>query len=684
MSFKDLKNIQPSYKTIHEDLVHDFYDKVLSEAIRYDRISGFFNSNSLAVAASGMSHFILNGGHMRLLCGFELNDNDLSAIKNSEKLKDIIDKKFINDIDNIKNKLVKNHVEMLGWMIANDFLEIKIAILENGTFNSMLHQKTGILYDEDENIIGFDGSVNETANGWKYNYESIKVYLGWEDMKFIKKDIIDFDRDWHNKNNAYEVIDIPNSSKEKLIKIAPKNKEDLKIVREIIESNKNKRQLFQHQKKAIESWECNEKKGILAMATGTGKTFTALKCLENTLKKDNSILTVIACPYSHLITQWAEDLKNEDVDIHGNIYDFYGDNKKWRKEMESLIFDLNIGVQFAEPNIILTTHDTFSNANFIEKIKKFNGKSMLIVDEMHHVGAKKYKKGLLDLYDYRLGLSATPIRYMDDKGTDYILKFFKGVVYEFDINQALNQINLNTGLTFLTPYNYFPVKTELTTEELEKYKEITKKIVRRFHINKNDDENNKNIQSLFSQRRAIINNAENKYIELEKILNNVEDKSHLIVFCSEKQLNNVKKILEKENFTPKHKFTQNEGTKPEKKYDGLSERQYILKYFDKGVYKAIISIHCLDEGVDVPSADKVIIMSSTTNPVESIQRRGRVLRRFPGKDIATIYDLTVIPNQEEKCIDTIIDNEKKRLIDFIDLSENKNYCYSLIEKWGIY
>lgn len=682
MTFNDIKNkLKPTYKTSHDDLVNDFYNLVLSESVCYDRVTGFFNSTSLAIAASGLSQFILNEGHMRLLCGYELDDSDLNSIENSEQLKNIIDNKFIEDINSLEDEFTKNHVEMLGWMIANNYLEIKIGIVQDKEISSMLHSKIGIMYDEDDNIISFDGSVNETAHGWKHNIESLKVFVSWEDKKFMEDDITYFNMDWNNQNNALKVIDIPTASKEKLIRIAPKNIEDLKIVKDTIQSNTHKRKLFKHQQEALDAWFDNDKQGIIEMATGTGKTFTALKCLEKVLKEDNNVLTIIACPFAHLITQWAFDIQNMDL---GNIHLFYGDNPRWRKEMNSLIFNMNLGIEYPKPNIILTTHNTFSNENFINIMNEYIGKACLIVDEMHHVGAPSFRKGLLPVYNYKLGLSATPTRYMDEIGTDYIISYFGDTVYEFNIIQALTQINPATGLSFLTPYEYHPVKVGLTDEEFKEYKRLSKKIARLSHINTDSNEKEENLSHLKIIRKNVLNNAYAKYDTLRNVLKKINNKDHLIVFCSSEQIDKVKKILDEENFDPKHKFTQEEGTKPEDKYGGLSERQYILKLFDEGKYKSIVSIKCLNEGVDVPSANKVIIMSSTTNPIENIQRRGRVLRRYPGKDKAIIYDLTVIPDQEGNTVDNIINNDYERITDFIDLAINKNKCYELLEKWGVY
>ncbi len=680
MSFIELNSkIKSTYKSSENNLVNDFYNIVLSESVKYDRITGFFNSSSLAIAARGLTKFIENNGHMRLLCGSELSKEDLESVLNANDLKNIINKKFISDIENIEDTITHNYVKILGWMISNNLLEIKIAIKKNkDCYNGgMLHSKIGILYDKDNNIISFDGSVNETANGWLNNIESLKVFKSWEDIKFMKDDIKDFEKYWNNKIPNLEVLDIPEASKRKLIDIAPKTKSELnKLLVNNFKLN-NKKQLFEHQKRAIDCWNQNNKKGIFEMATGTGKTFTALSCLEKVLNQE-TVLTVIACPYAHLSEQWKSEIINMNL---GKVYSFYGSaNSNWDVEFDKLILNYRLGLNYK--NIIITTHNTFSSKKFIERIKKCNIKTFLIVDEMHHVGSENFKLGLLSSYDYRLGLSATPSRFMDQEGTEFLISYFDKIVFKFTLSEALTKINPATNKTFLTPYEYKPIKVDLTSEELNEYNELTKKIIQNFHMKKKETENN-SIKNLIFKRRNIINNAFNKYETLRNTLKKLTHKEHLIIYCSDKQMDKVLEIIKEEGFSG-HKFTQKENPKQLKKYGGKSEREMILKSFDNTNYQVLVAMKCLDEGVDVPSADQVIIMSSTTNPIEYVQRRGRVLRRYPNKEKAYIYDFSVIPEEIDIYSKRIIENESKRLFDFINSSINKSECYRLLEVWGVY
>ena len=692
MSFKDLDPfIKPTYNSLKEDIVKKFYVPVLKEAKRYDRVSGYFDSSSLAIAAKGMGDFIQNGGHMRLICGAKLFPHDLEEIKSASDAKKIISDRFLEDLDNIEDELVNNHIKVLGWMIKNDILEIKVGFNKrNGKYigGGILHSKTGIFWDnygqdidnEFDHCIVFNGSNNETAAGWTSNFESFDVFKGWKNKEHIMEYVNDFPKIWDGEYEYLEVMDIPEADKKALIDKSPADVHELKrIIKKYYGGKKDDdRVLFEHQIQAIANWYNNGKNGILEMATGTGKTFTAINCYLKLKEEEDNLITVIACPYSHLVEQWHDELKKFDVD---KIYKIYGTgNSEWKKDISRLVSRINKGT--IKKSIILTTHKTFSMDFFKNKIKRINSNLFLIADEVHHLAAEQYSTGLLENYNFRLGLSATPEKFMDDIATNELQEEFGGVVFEFGLEEALNNENPHTHLSYLTPYDYFPEKVNLNSEELQEYKDLTKKIATFSNRRLKSDEQDI-LNSLLRKRKNILNNADEKYDKLREILRRYNELYHLIIFCSPQQIEKVLKILKEEGVSPRHRFTSKEKMTKDKKFEGLSQRQDLLKKFDRGQYKALVAMKCLNEGVDVPSADKVIIMSSTSNPIEYVQRRGRVLRRYPGKDLAYIYDMVVVPDEKDSSSNSIISKEMKRLEEFIRLSNNKDECNDKLQKWGV-
>ena len=262
-----------------------------------------------------------------------------------------------------------------------------------------------------------------------------------------------------------------------------------------------------------------------------------------------------------------------------------------------------------------------------------------------------------------------------------MFNYFEGIVFTFDLDDGIGGYGSSTE-TFLTPYNYFPKKIKLNSRELNDFIELSNEIAKLYHVNKKNPSDY--YKNKLRERKNIINNAEMKYDCLREIINSYDDLDHLIVFCSPQQIIDVLNILEEEGVSPKHKFTHEEGTKKSKEFGGISEREFLVEKFDKGFYKALVAIKCLDEGVDIPSADKVIIMSSSNNPREYVQRRGRVLRKHKDKKLAEIYDMAVIEYDEfDDPMVSITDPEKIRMLDFIYSSKNPDHGIDLLKKWRL-
>ncbi|ABQ86900.1 MULTISPECIES: DEAD/DEAH box helicase family protein [Methanobrevibacter] len=670
MVFKDIDSeVSPSYNSAHDDIVNNFYNLVLSEAIKYDRISGFFNSTSLAIAARGIDKFIKNNGHMRLICGAKLNVADLESINNSDDLKNIIDINFLKDYDSIEDEIVKNHVKVLGWMVANNYLEIKIGVnrKKDGFYESgMIHSKIGIMYDELDDSILFDGSVNETAFGWKNNIESLKVFKSWKNPEFMENDKKDFENFWEGNDPSLELFDVPDATKKKLIEIAPNSKDELFNLK--LDS---KPKLRDYQEEAVENWINNNYRGIFSMATGTGKTFTALSCWDYLRNKKNNLLTIIVCPQKHLISQWESNLK--EFGFNGSILIASGDNNKWSSELLGLIGDLESSFNSNNQVVVFTTFKTFASEKFRKKIDFFEGDSLVIVDEVHGIGSFEYRKSLLNKYNHRLGLSATPEIEDDFERTDLVYDYFNGIIYDYDLENAIQK-------GFLTRYNYHPIFVDLNNEEMELYKDYTYKISIILQKKKKTLLDEKRLNTLLIKRRDVINNAEDKFAHLHTFLKDQEDIKDLIIYCTGKQLPKVQNILDEFDIS-NHKFTGEESTK---KINGKSERDRILELFSKGYYQSLVAIKCLDEGVDVPSTQTAFLMASTLNSRQHIQRRGRVLRKSPGKSKANIYDLIIFPKLkgESNSVKTIFKNEQKRYDEYADLADNSSECsQKFLKKW---
>ncbi len=661
VGFIDL-SLKQAYSSDFDLILDDFYIPVLENAIEYKRIAGFFSSTSLAVAARGIIGFIRNGGKMQLLISPILRKEDLDILmKVDQSVENIVEKMLLKDLENLEGEFTRDHVFALGWMIANERLQIKVVApkksffkegVQNGAeYSGLFHQKVGILKDSKSNIISFSGSVNETASGWLENVEEFKVFRSWEEKEknYIQADISKFHTFWNNLSRRADVFEVPIAVRNRLISIAPKDIEDIDFEKhyKYLRRRQGRLELFGHQKDAVHAWLNNGMRGIFAMATGTGKTFTALGCLEEVTRKfEDKVLVIIACPYHHLINQWQKEIHRFNIK-YDKLLIADSSNKNWRDEVVNTLIE--IGLSQKEKVIILTTHNTFSSTDFISLIQKYKptSKILFIADEVHGLGAKKSKSGFINEYDFRLGLSATPKRWFDSEGTDAIYKYFGGEIFNFGLYEAINTINPATGETYLVPYRYLPKFTFLNSQEMEAYIEKSQKIAKISGIKDNEIELRKYKEMLLFARANIIKNAQQKMNVFESILSELGLQfCWTIAYCSPQQIDNVMEILSRRRIIA-HRFTMQEGIKPLSRFDGLSEREFLLNKFGEGSYQCLVAMKCLDEGVDIPPARTAILLSSSGNPLEYIQRIGRVIRRYPQKKQATIYDIIVLPSYKD-------------------------------------
>jgi superfamily II DNA or RNA helicase len=399
-------------------------------------------------------------------------------------------------------------------------------------------------------------------------------------------------------------------------------------------------------------------------------------------KKEHRLLTVITTPYGHLTRQWIRNAETYGVCAQHLVAD--ASNPGWKDELADALLDMRNQIR---PQIVLfTTHTTFGTEDFVRLVKESDAPVLLVADEVHGIGAPERRNGLVSEYTYRLGLSATPKRWFDEEGTAMIYDYFGPVVYEFSLYRGIHELNETTNLTYLVPYEYIPHFVELNDQEAIEYRSVTEKIAKRFFAIKDKTKRLESLELLYFERARILDDAAAKYQELGRILDEIGHVQNCLIYCSPRQLPIVQDILNDRNIV-QHKFTMEEGVTPSEAYDGKSEREYILDRFAEGKYRALVAMRCLDEGVDVPPARIAILMASSSNPREFIQRRGRILRRYENKSHATIYDIivlpTITPSQNADSVDKdierkIMKGEMDRFKEFANDADNSVDCLRVI------
>lgn len=669
MSFQNL-NLSPAYDTglNSHDIIQTFYNPLLAQTVRYDRVAGYFSSRVLASAARGIAGLVSNGGRMRLLTSHAFTPNDTLTIKQyfeSEEFSDELLRGFRGDfsaLDSLAGAIARNHLGAMCWMLREGFLEIKVVIPKGADLTQFtpeeiekFHPKYGILYDEEENIVAFTGSINETESAWKRNIENLDFYASWEPGELerrIQHRIDQFENIWNGQiSDSWTVLDLPVAVKDKIIRdYAPKD-----FPKELIVPEEAPKDLRPYQQAAVDAWKQNDFSGMLVMATGTGKTRTAKACIE-IAKNEGTLLTVVVVPYQHIGDQWLKELGELNPTLVGG-------NRA--TDLAKIKTDLVLG-RMSQATLVVVK-ETAGKSDFVETIRGIAEEvdnALLVSDEVHWLGAAAYKPILDSAFNFRLGLSATPKRHFDEDGTDYLMKYFSGVAYDFPISEAL-KVRDEDGNPILCPYEYHPEFVDLSEAEKKQYKEFSKKIARTKSIEQTYDVRSY-LESLYLARARIIKSASSKIPHLRKILEALgPGLKHCLIYCADKeQLKAAADILNDLRITAQQ-ITGEESTNSSPRWNGLNEREFIIENFARAKSSVLLAIRCLDEGVDIPAAEVGIILASSGNSKEFIQRRGRLMRPYRGKEKAVIYDLCVMPDPSQgEDFPTLRENEMNRIREF--------------------
>lgn len=662
-NFKDL-NLKLSYSSLDSDLMKDLINPILEKSERYDRAVGFFSSTWLKEAATGLSNFACNNGKARIITSIQLSEEDWKSIEDGQQkiVDNIITNSIFSVVEELKNALEYKTLDILSLMVSNNILDFKFGIPIGRLQGGIFHTKLFLFYDKFNNGIAVFGSQNDSLQATK-NEETLDVFTNWDFGKeYFLLHEKSFKEKWLGNNKTLKTYNIPEAAKHIIIRAKSIPSKTFLI------NKVEKKILKEYQNKAIQEWKNNSYKGLFEMATGSGKTFTSILAAKEIFNKDGKLFFVVLVPYQHLVEQWSDELKSEGFDpIH-----CYSANSKWFNQANTILSEFEL--QIISKVCIVATHDTAITPKFQKFINKISFDWLLIGDEVHGLGSKLRRKALFESAIYRIGLSATPSRWYDDEGTSIIQNYFIKTVIKYSLKDAIDEGSL-------TKYDYLPILTNLTDEETINYEEITIKIsnLQRIKNQKKNQIIDKQLESLYRKRAKIIGGAENKVLELINLvkshMKNNDDYSHNLFYCNPGEHRDVLKALSEIGLKV-HEFVHNVPK---------NERMKILNSFDKGEIQGIVSIKCLDEGVNIPSTKRAYILASSTNPREFIQRRGRVLRNYPNKDVAYIYDFLVGPwddfNGSFLVGQGLLRRELPRFLEFNELSRRKNSTISIINEF---
>jgi superfamily II DNA or RNA helicase len=705
MSFRDLE-LKPEYRSKLSNVVKDFYNPVLRQAVQYKRAVGFFSSSALVSMTAGICGLVENGGTIQLIASPRLLPEDIDAINDGLKRRDdVIKEALLRELREPKGRFEEVRLNLLSNLIAAGRMEIKIAFMEDDNTIGMFHEKLGLMYDVEGNIIAFSGSMNETANAFSNNYEAIDVYASWlqdSDRVLMKQSA--FNAMWEDYEPSIRVLNFPDVREELLQRYRVTNTIDTSFDDEeprlepisidippspIGPSVPEYVHIRPYQNDAIDAWAKQGYCGIFDMATGTGKTYTALAAIARLFSDlNNNLAVIIICPYQHLVEQWREDIVA--FGMKPIVCYSASSQRNWRERLKNAVTSFTLGVQ--DHFCMVSTNATFS-LNYVQDIiTKLSGNVVLVVDEAHNFGAEKLSQTLLPHIPYRLALSATIDRHGDPEGTQKLYDYFGNKCIEYTLKDAIDN-------DMLTPYYYYPVTVSLNEEELSQYIDLTGKIRRNIH----QDKAGKIILSeyakmLLIKRARIVAGAVEKINTLKSLLEKHKEDNQILIYCGAttlhdvdyqegkpaieeaRQIDIVANMLGNDLGMRVSKFTSEENAE---------ERELLKADFAEGKHlQALVAIRCLDEGVNIPSIHTAFILASSTNPKEYVQRRGRVLRKFAGKRHAIIYDFITLPiplKEVGKYSPEVLEGVKSlamreiiRMKDFAAIAENPFDSDSLI------
>ncbi len=435
-------------------------------------------------------------------------------------------------------------------------------------------------------------------------------------------------------------------------------------------------QLRAYQQQAVSNWFQNQGRGTLKMATGSGKTITALAIATQLYQQIGLQVLIIICPFRHLVTQWGRECEKFNLEPILACESIH----KWQSKFSHQLARINTNQQ--KFLTVITTNETLVSAGFQSQLKYLPDRTLIIGDEVHNLGARKRESSLPRNVGLRLALSATPERHYDEIGTQNILDYFGDILQpEFTLKDAIDQ-------GALVHYLYYPILVELTEPESDRYLQLTRAITRKLLYQSTDEFDTPDITPLLMQRARLVGAAANKLTALKTLMQDRLNTSHTLFYCGDgssdsiQQLAAVTHLLGTELGYRVNTYT---AATP------LADRENLRHQFESGALQGLVAIRCLDEGIDIPAIKHAVILASSTNPRQFIQRRGRILRPDPGKDRATLYDTIVLPpelDRETLAIErNLLKRELLRLIEFADLADNaataRSQLLKLQKRYGL-
>lgn len=707
---KDLL-IADNYSSDDSNILEDLFRPCLQQSDVYYRSVGFLDSKVLAHLAREFEAFSKRGGHARLLVGRTVSVEDYLAIKRGKLNPD----RFLSvpDIDSLWSatridETKKRGLLVLSWLVARGAIQVRFSLRPAG----LHHDKFAYFRDSTSNEVVLHGTNNETeaASLPEFNYESLSVFKSWESEIFARHGeykLREFLRLWEGTTKGSISIDAPHPTLEKIAALSATQRrkgnyqelfQELHVAFERFQAlpripaflGQSRYKLYKHQKKAIDAYFDNDYRGIFALATGSGKTITALHAVtllarEIATANEVDVFVLVSVPYQVLGDQWVE---NARIFGYGAIA-AYGSVDNWYDPLTNAInratFEPGPRVTF-----VVAVNRTLGSDAFRNLIGQVAPLQLIFIgDECHRLGSLS-SRGKLPNAEYRLGLSATPWAPHEEELKEALTAYFGGPIAFYGLEHAFDD-----GV--LVPYEYRLHEVSLTEEESEDYETHTGEVKKLQAIKLNGGSINEDTLNYHLNERArILGSAAEKFQALPEVLRKVNDQvglTNLLVYCGSGSTDESSENAEAVRDIERAQRVAAEAVNLESARITAAEsarvRRSILKAFESGALQAIFAIRVLDEGFDMPGVMGAILLASSRNERQFIQRRGRVLRVAPKKEKAFIWDFIIVGgatlNREYST--ELIEQELSRAIEFgrmaLGWDEIKEQLRGVAESWDV-